>query len=164
MKSQLTWKCSFLGNTTNIYSHGIPAGRLTENCFKQTATGELNGKRYTFRTNGFLQQQTNIIDDETNSLIGSISYNSWRTRAEIRLANKIVHFRYDNAWNTRWSLFDATGVHYYRFKGSNSKGNVEFDEQDELLVLSGLYVTNYYWQMSVAVAIAIFVPLIVVHF
>jgi hypothetical protein len=160
MKSKLTWKCPWFKNTSEIYENGRLVGKLTESCFKQTAEGELHGKRYTFKTSGFLKQETVIIDNTTNSIIGKITYNSWKTRAEISYSDKMINLRYGNAWNTRWNLFDANGVHY-SFKGSSSKGTVEFEELNEFLVLCGLYIANYYWQTSIAVLVAVFVPIFV---
>jgi hypothetical protein len=46
-----------------------------------------------------------------------------------------------------------------KYTGSITKGTIESVEQDEMLLLSGLFITNYYWQITVAVMIAIFIPI-----
>jgi len=163
MKSRLTWLSPLFKSAKEIYANGALVGSLKQNCFKQTAVGELNGKGYTFRTKGIMHPETEIIDNSTNTAIGRITYNSWKTRAEINFFGRVINLRYENAWNSRWNLFDANGVHY-NFRGSSSKGTVEFEEPNELLILSGLYIANYYWQTSVAVMVAVFLPMWVAIF
>jgi hypothetical protein len=81
------------------------------------------------------------------------------TKAEISINNKIVNWKYDNAWNTQWSLSDDKGI-IMTFKGSATKGEIDSEDTDGLLVLTGLFVTNYYWQTT----FAFLIPLIIVIF
>lgn len=46
------------------------------------------------------------------------------------------------------------------FAGGMSKGSIEADRMDDLLVLTGLFVTNYYRQMAVIILVAIFIPIL----
>ena len=45
--------------------------------------------------------------------------------------------------------------------GSWTKGEIDSNVNDELMVLCGLFVTNYYWQMIIATLIAVFIPILV---
>ncbi|MFO7371110.1 MAG: hypothetical protein R6X09_12680 [Bacteroidales bacterium] len=158
MQLNLTWKKGFFSNTYTLFKNGEMNGYLREKTFSQTAVAELNGKSYLFRTKGFFKQRTEIIDFSTNQLIGEISYNNWKNKATISNMNKTVYWSYNNIWNTKWSLSDPDGTEI-KFAGSSTKGYIESNTDDALLILSGLYVTNYYWQMSVAVMVAVFVPI-----
>lgn len=158
MKTSYSWTKGFFSNLYSIYYNGGLIGNLKDKSFSQTAQGEVNGKEYIFKTKGFLKQHTEIIDSSENRIIGEITYNSWMTKAKITLKDKTINWKYDNAWNTKWSLFDSAGI-LMNFSGSSSKGQINANVDDELLILAGLFVTNYYWQTTTAVIIAALIPI-----
>lgn len=155
---ELRWKKGLLSGNYSIYEANRQIGELKDNLFSKTAKGQLNGKSFTFRTSGFFQQRTRIYDDSNNQMVGEINYNNWMTKATLSTYDKVSNWKYNNVWNTKWSLSgqDGTQVHY---AGSSNKGTIESNTDDDLLLLSGLYVTNYYWQMTLIVLVAVFVPL-----
>jgi len=159
MKTQLNWRKGFFKNTYEIYLENKKIGELKDKCWSQSAFGELNGKRYKFKTKGFLKQETQIIDIESNSIVGKITYNSWRTKAKIEYSGKEYDWKYNNTWNTKWSILYSQEIQV-DYQGSSSKGKIEVNNQNELLILSGLFITNYYWQIMVAIMIAIFIPIL----
>ncbi len=157
MKTTLNWEKGIFNSTYKIYSEENLVGNLKGKTWKQSADGELNGGKYSFKTKGFFKQETQIFDTDKNTVIGKITYNSWMTKAKIKYSDKVINWKYTNAWNTKWSLFDSEGVQI-KYHGSSSKGKIEFEEQDDLLVLTGLYITNYYWQITIFAIIAVFIP------
>jgi hypothetical protein len=158
METKLNWKKRTLKETYEIYSNGILVGTLKENIWKQIAYGTLNGKKVIFKTKGFLKPRTLIIDPDTQANLGKITYNLLLTKATIESARRVASWKYDNIWGTKWSISNPEGVHI-RFRGSSSRGTIEHLMQDDLLVLTGLYVTNYYWQV-VAAIVAVGTPLL----
>ena len=158
MQTKIRWKKELFSNLYSIYSNGQQIGKLKDKTFFQTANGELNGKKYTFKTKGFFKQHTEIIDNLENKVIGEITYNNWMTKATISVANKTINWKYDNLWNTKWSIFNSEGIKI-QYSGSSTSGQIDSNIDDALLLLSGLYVTNYYWQMTVVVLVAVFVPI-----
>ncbi|PCH69476.1 MAG: hypothetical protein COC06_07385 [Bacteroidales bacterium] len=125
--------------------------------FSQTKEGEINGKQYSFRTKGFFQQHTQIFN-QFDLLIGEIQYNSWMTKANITLGDQLISWKYDNIWNTKWSMTDSDGL-LINSTNSTTSGSISSNSEDELLLLIGLFVTNYYKQMTIVVMLAVFVPL-----
>lgn len=158
MHINLKWKKGLLSSTYNIYSKNQLVGKLTDKTFSQSAIGELDGKKYTFRTTGIFNQHTEILDNRENKVIGTITYNSWMTKATISISGKTINWKYGNVWQTKWSIFDSGGIKI-NYTGSSTNGNIESSTDDALLVLSGLFVTNYYWQMFIVILVAVFVPL-----
>jgi hypothetical protein len=158
MKSILHWKSPFFGNTFQIFSGETIFGMLRERPWKQTSYGELNGKKFNFVTKGFFSQETLVFNADTAELLATISFNSWHTKASVVLpGGKIYTWKYDNFWNTRWSINDYQET-FIKYKGSSGKGSIESDNPDDMLILTGLFITNYYWQISVAVIIAVLIP------
>jgi len=160
MQINLKWGKGFFSNTYNIFSNDQFIGELKDRTFSQTADGELNGFKYIFKTKGFFNQTTEIFDAIDGKLLGAITYNGWMTKATMLISNKTINWKYDNLWCTKWSVFDSEGV-MIKYSGSSSKGQIDSNSDDALLLLSGLFVTNYYWQMTIVILVAVFVPIFI---
>jgi hypothetical protein len=148
MDTTLIWEKGLFKKTYEIYSNNSPIGKLIENIWSNSAEGEINNKKYQFKTQGLFKQKTQIIDTESNSVIGTIVYNTFMTKATIEYLGRVAYWRYNNFWYTKFSVTDKEG-NLISFHGSPTNGKIEFDQPNDLLVLTGLYMTNYYWQMSV---------------
>jgi hypothetical protein len=79
------------------------------------------------------------------------------TKAKIEFQNTVLHWKYTNTWQTQWSMF-LDDKELIKYRGSATKGNIEYDETEDLYILTGLFVTNYFWQISLAVIIAVLIP------
>jgi hypothetical protein len=161
MKIKLTWKKGFFDTTYQLYSGNEKVGELHENALKQIATGFLNNKKYRFETRGILNQSTAIVDVDTEYEIGAITYNAWHTKATISIFGHAYYWKFNNIWNTQWSLFDF-GKLIINSEGTSTQGNIEFEDVEEPLLLSGLFVHNYYIQY--AAVFAALIPIFVVLF
>ena len=159
MKTTIRWTKGFFKNRYELFLNGSIAGSLKDKNWSQSSDGEFNGKQFLFKTTGFFKQSTQITNSFTNEEVGRISYNSWGTRAIISIANKTVEFKYTNTWNTRWILYDNNGV-LIHYRGTETKGDIEMDTLDELLVLSGLFIKNHFSQ-SAALIIVILIPIFI---
>lgn len=153
----LNWKKGLFSSTYQIYSGSKQIGSLSNRSFSQTSEAEMNGKKYTFRTKGFFKQKTEVYN-EFGKLIGDIQYNSWMTKAQISLDSKYYYWKYNNMWNTKWAMQGDDNTQINACTNSFS-GDIEANTDDELAILSGLFVTNYYMQMSFSVMIIVFIPI-----
>jgi hypothetical protein len=158
MKNQLYWKRGAFSTTYQIFSKGQSIGQLHDSAFKRYSDGEIRHKKYRFHTEGMFKQHTKIIDQESNKVIGSIQYNSWMSKAEIKIHDRSYHWRYDNVWQSKWSISDDKGI-LLNFAGGMTKGRIEGDHPEDLHVLTGLFVTNYYTQVGIAVFVAVLIPI-----
>ena len=163
MKTNLSWKRAAFSTTYQIYSNERSIGQLQNRSFKQISEGRINKKKYSFRTKGVFKQETQIMDGDSKKVIGNIRYNSMMTKASIKLEDRTLSWKYDNGLQTRWSLFNDQGT-LMKFAGRATKGTIECEEVDELLVLTGLFITNYYQQAMIAVFVAVFIPIWVTLF
>lgn len=160
MKTILSWRKGFFTSNYEIFSDGKPLGLLKEQSFHQKAEGNLNGRIVAFKTSGFFKQETEITDTVLQKVIGKITFNSWKTKAEIELEGKKLVWKYDNAWNSKWSISDSTGT-LARFISTSKGGDIEAVTFDEMMILTGLFITNYFRQTTVfVVLIALFVVII----
>lgn len=141
------WKKGFFSDTYKVFSEDTLLFTLKENPFTQKALAIINGHKYGFQTKGILKHNTGIIDKVEDKVIGNITYNTWKSKAEITLNNQIYTWQYDNVWCTKWSLLENDKV---IIKGANStaKGKIESNSDNDLLLLTALFVHSYFVQMS----------------
>jgi hypothetical protein len=163
MKTLLNWKKGAFSSACRIFSGEKKLGELSNYAFKRTAQGHIRNKQYRFQTEGLFRQETRIIDVKNNQVLGTISYNSMMSKATIQFADHTISWKYDNAWQTRWSLFDDQGI-LMKFAGGFSRGTIEYEKENDLLVLTGMFVTNYYQQAMIAIFVAVFIPIWVTLF
>jgi hypothetical protein len=157
MQTKLTWKKGVFSNSYRIFRDDVQIGKLQDKVLSQTIPGDLEDSAFLFRTKGFFRQHTEIIDSRENKIIGEITYNTWKTKATISINQKTLNWQYNNVWNTKWSLSAEEGI-IINYAGSSTKGTIDSRTEDPLLILSGLFVTNYYWQASLAIFVAVLIP------
>lgn len=160
MTNLLTWKSSIFSRTYRIYEKEELIGHLTNQPVSYKANGEIDGKKYFFNTKGFFKQRVEIIDPETNQPIGDIEFGLLHTSAKIRIKDKTVLWKYDNLLNTKWSIKDAQAGSLH-FSGSSTKGKIEGINPNRLLILSGLFVTNYFWHMGALIIAIALLPMLI---
>jgi len=158
MKTILNWKKGMFKSIYEIYSNRDLVGYLNEKTWTESSHGELHGERFKFRTKGFLHQQTGVFNNENNAPIGKITYSSWMTKAKIEYSGKIYYWKFDNFWSSSWILYNDEG-RQIQYKRTSSKGRIECDLEDNFLIMTGLYINNYYWQTTMVILMTVFLPL-----
>ncbi len=160
MKKNLTWSKGLFASICKIYANGKQLGNLNDKPFSRTTKGTFNGREYLFRNSGFFKQYTEIVDCSDNKVIGGIEYNGWRSKATVSVNGIKYNWKYDNLWSTQWSLSNSDGISA-RFNSSITKGQIDADTDDGLLLLSGLFVKNYYLQTAfIVILVAVIIPAI----
>jgi len=156
----LSWKKEIFGSTYKLYSGANQVGYLSQNSWTQKGTGILNDYQYQFNNIGFFNPSTQIIDVKAGKEVGKITYNAMRTKASIFHKGKMYEMKYNNVWNTKWMVFDREGMQL-NYQGSSTNGSVFGTGEDELLTLAGLFISGFYRQTSIAIMVAVFVPIYV---
>ncbi len=151
MEKFFSWKKDFFSSTFQFYSNGTPIGYLKIGVWSNNAKGIFNDKEYDFNTKGFINQETIIVDTQSSIVIATITYNRWKSKATIKLADGLeCTWQYCNFWHTKWTL--SKNQNPINYHGSNLKGEIAAYIPDEVLILAGLFISNHYWQSSAAVA------------
>jgi hypothetical protein len=161
MKINYNWKSNLVSNTYNLFRDGREIGQLRINTCSRIAKSIVNGKDYNFKTKGTLHQYTEIIDCIDNKLTGVIQYNSWASKAEISVNNTVLNWKFNNTWNSEWSLFNADNIINYTLDAS-TKGQIESNTEDTLLLICGLFIKNHFWQRAVTSLMVVLLTCLIV--
>jgi len=115
-------------------------------------------KNSTLKSKGFLIRRPRYLIMRLTHPLEKITYNSLMTKAKIECSDKVYFWKFDNSLSTKWRLYNAEGS-LISYSCSLTKGGIEYDLQNNLLVLTGLYIKNIYWQFTVVFLISVFLPL-----
>ena len=153
------WKKKVFSDSFKVFSDDAQIARLKNKAFSNTALGEVGGKHYNFKTKGFFKQRTVVIDENADSQVGEINYSHWKSKAEVKLHGKTYTVKYNNFFNTKWSVENTEGKQIqYSVKGL-AKGRIDSETDDPLLLLTGLQTHNYFQQVTMVIIVAVFVPI-----
>jgi len=159
MKTTLIWKKRFFSSTYEIFKNEMPIGSLKQRMWSHSADGEINGHKYSFLHKGFFNRETQISDQSTDKIIATITYNFWGTKAWINYYDYVAQWEYTNGWQTRWWL-TAKGDLIAQYYGNTYKGVIEYEVQDDLNILTGLFIASHFKRISSsAVVTAVLIPI-----
>lgn len=158
MLTDLKWEKGLLDNEYKLYSDGKQLGSLINNLLSKTDTGIINNREVLFRKENILKNQFQIIDSTEDKVIGEIIYNEWMNKATITIEDKTVKWKSNNLSSTQWRLFNEDGFEI-KYSGSFTGGQINSSTDDLLLILCGLYLTHYFWQITITVLIITLMPL-----
>jgi hypothetical protein len=153
METQFTWKTKLFSRRFEIYQYTKQIGELKKEGMSRTTTGEINGKRFNFKTKGFFKHETEITDPDSNIVLATIRFKSFKIKATIIYNEKEYPWQFDNFFRTKWSIGSVNGP-LIKYHSKNLQGTIDSYTDDELLVLAGFFIRNYEKQKSAEAAAA----------
>lgn len=153
MEAHFTWKAKLFRNKYDIFRNDTLAGEMKDKNWSRTSLGELNTRKITFETRGIFRTETKILDTVSETELGIISYNIWKTKATITFNNKEYTFQYDNLFHTKWSISNENGP-LVKYQSTISNGIIDSYTDDEVLILAGFYIRHFFQQNAASSAAA----------
>lgn len=153
METKLDWKTGLFQGKFEIYKNGIKIGELSKGNWKRKVAAALNNRNFQFVTKGFFGRNTVVIDLISNSEEASIEYSAWKSEASVNYQSKIYDWHFDNFFRTKWSLGNENGV-LIKYASDLLKGTINSYTGDELLIISGFFIRNFFRQRSAGIASA----------
>ncbi len=151
MEIQFNWKTKLFSNRFEIYQNDMVKGELYKERWSRKVSGELNTRRVLFETNGFFKYETAITDLQGNLPLGNIKYTLWKAKSVIVYQNKEYQWRFDNFLRSKWSISNENGV-LIKFHSHALTGIIVSYTRDEILILTGFFIRNFFKQRSAAIA------------
>jgi hypothetical protein len=73
----------------------------------------------------------------------------------------VLNWKFNNTWNSEWSLFNADNIINYTLDAS-TKGQIESNTEDTLLLICGLFIKNHFWQRAVTSLMVVLLTCLIV--
>ncbi len=151
---KINWKKGLFSSKYKLFdNNNVEIGDFSQSAFSGTSIGKINESKLKFRKKSFFSSETEITDLNSNQLIGNIKFNGWRSKADIKINDKNYLWKYDNFWHSKWSIYE-NGQQLVNYKSSTTYGNIESLIENDLLILSGFYVYNYYVMLMIIIAVS----------
>lgn len=154
MDNLYIWKKKLFTNTYLIYSNEKQIGYLKKSYFGK-ANAEIRGKTYVFKHSWLMQRKYDIIDKSQNRIIGKIKYNSWFNRARIGSNDNTAYWKYDSIFRYKWKVYDARGKKI-KYKSLLAKGKITSTTEDDMCLITGLYLAHNYFFTVISICILLF--------
>jgi hypothetical protein len=158
--TKLEWKNEFFSNQTTITKNNKKIGILESLRFSDTTKLEVQAKKYVFKKKGFLSNEFLIKDSLEKKTIGTIKYELFKTQATLKLDEKFFIWKQNGFWKRSWILTDTKNI-ICKYSKTSSGGQIEAFNDDYLLILTGLFITNYYLRTFILFLIIILIPIII---
>jgi len=158
METKIRWKKKLMSSTYELFSGDRNIGKLTISSWGQSATGVINGRTLHIKTKGFINQVTEISGESDTDILGKIIYNTWKTKAVIDYVSGKADCKCENFWNTKWTVFDDNGT-LISYASSRTTGEIDVNKYDEILIMSGLQIINFFLQTSTVVMMTALLPI-----
>jgi hypothetical protein len=151
MEIHYSWKTKLFSKKFEIYRQERHVGELRKEGFSKSVMGELNFKKVKFIKKGVFKFETNIVDPESEIVIGSIKYKNWKSESAIYYQNKEFRFQFDNFFRSKWSVSNDKGP-LIRYHSHAFTGTIVTYTEDETILLTGFYIRNYLKERTARIA------------
>lgn len=150
MEKTVTWTKGVFDSSYQIFCDGQICGNLIFNTWNNHAIGIMSQTNYQFKCKSYTDTTVTIYGDN-HAELGSIKMNIWQMRAVISLPGQIpLSWNYSNGWLNQWSISNHqnTQIHYKSSSGSGMVAGQNLN--DELALLAGLYIREFFSRLLVA--------------
>jgi hypothetical protein len=147
----LSWKSNFTETECRIFRGKVIAGILKTTLWKYDGRGELDGHMLTFRSKGFFNSQTEILDIEGTNVLGGIEYNLFRSKAWITFGEERYDWRFESWWRGKWVV--GNGESEARFEATGfwkREGRVINEDIPPPVILASFFVQSFFHKISAA--------------
>lgn len=161
MAKFINWRSNWLSGDFQLFVDGIQKGMISFGNWRSDAEGVFDDKNFFFSNVGFWQSRTNVIDRKTNELVAVITYDSWKSKAVISLkSGERYEWTSTGIWKSQFTVSNYNNEHI-TYNASSNSGAISSDTDNELLIVSGLFIKHIY-NKRIVTLIACFMPIIVI--
>jgi hypothetical protein len=158
MQSLLTWRKGLFDSNYQLYTNGEIRGSLVFSSWKNNARG-IALKNYYFTSEGFLNPITKIRD-ENHQEIGIITYNSFKLKATLTFHHlEHASWSFTNSWLSQWAITNHRDKQIV-YHASSTAGTVHSNNDDELMLLAGLFIKEFFSRAFIIFILLILIPMI----
>lgn len=154
MQRYLIWNKGFFDSNYQLFGEGKIQASLLFNSWKNEARGIGLNSSYFFRTIGFVNPSTDIIDGN-NEIIGTIKYDSWHSKATLTMrSGEVYAWAFTNSWLSKWTISNFTDKQVI-YEANSTSGKISANTDDEVMLLSGLFIKEYYSRILILIIVFI---------
>lgn len=143
MNYDLNWGKDTFDSKYQVFSQGLLKYALNFVSWRNSAIATTQTGIYLFQSKAFNKAETLLVNNK-NEVLAVISFKWFELKATISFTTgDNFLFVYQKNWITQWSLNNGTDKQVF-YKASTGSGLIKSNIDDELIILTGLYVREYF--------------------
>lgn len=149
MEQMLNWRKGLFDSHYQVFDHATPKFSINFNSLKNSAFATTQKEIYLLRSQGYSNPETQILNNK-NEIIATIRYDWLSFKAKIIFpSGEAFDWAFQNSWLSRWSLNNHTDKQII-YNSSSGSGLIHSNVDDDLLILTGLFIREYYTRILFA--------------
>lgn len=160
MEHNFIWHKGFFDSNYQIFKDNNISYSLLFDTWQNAAKGIGLQNTYQFKTLSLLDTKTQLIDSK-GDVIGLITFNIWQTKAIINMHNdEVFYFEFSGTWFGTWRMTDLKQKQIL-YKANSTSGMITSNNEDELMLLCGLFIKEFYTRIFVVfLLLIVFIPIV----
>ena len=143
MEQVLFWRKGLFDSSYQVFDQQQLKFSMNFSSWQNSAIATTQTGIYLLKSEGFAKPETRIVNNQ-NETLATITYDWLGFKARIVFASgETFDWRYQNSWLSRWSLNNLKDKQIL-FSASAGNGNIHSSVDDDMLVLTGLFIREYY--------------------
>ncbi|MET4080341.1 hypothetical protein ABIB40_000281 [Pedobacter sp. UYP30] len=143
MNHDFNWNKDTFDSKYQVLSQGLLKYALNFESWHNSAIATTQTGIYLFKTQGLSKAETLLLNNR-NEVLAVITFNWLALNATIKFTNgDSFKFLYQRNWITEWSLNNGTDKQVF-YKARTGSGMIKSNVDEELTILTGLYIREYF--------------------
>lgn len=156
MEQVLFWRKGLFDSNYQVFDQQQLKFSMNFSSWQNSAIATMQTGIYLFKSEGFSKPETRILDNQ-NQVLATITYHWLGFKAKIVFASgETFDWSYQNSWLSRWSLNNLKDKQIL-FNASAGNGNIHTNIEDDMLIVTGLFIREYYSRILIGFILILFI-------
>lgn len=143
MEQTLSWRKGLFDSNYQVFGNALLKFSINFSSFKNSAIATTQKEIYLLKSEGYSNPETKILNNK-NEVLAVIHYDWLSFKAKIVFTSgETFDWSFQNSWASRWILNNQKEKQVI-YNSSTSNGLIHSNTDDDLLILSGLFIREYY--------------------
>ena len=155
MEKVLNWRKGLFDSNYQVWENTFLKFSINFSSFKNSAMATTQEGIYWLRSDGYSNPETRIFSQK-NELLAVIRYDWINFKAKIVCTSgDEFDWSYQNSWLSRWSINNHKDKQAI-YNSSSGGGLIHSNVEDDLVIVAGLFIREYYSRILYLFLIIIF--------
>ena len=156
MEQALYWRKGLFDSNYQVFKDQQLKFSMNFSSWQNSAIATTQSGIYLLKSEGLSKPETRILNNE-NQVLATITYDWLGFKAKVVFASgEVFDWRYQNSWLSRWSLNNLKDKQIL-FSASAGNGNIHANVEDDMLLVCGLFIREYYSRILFALILIVFI-------
>ncbi|WP_029289073.1 hypothetical protein [Pedobacter sp. R20-19] len=156
MEKILNWRKGLFDSNYQVFEDALIKFSLNFFSLKNSAIATTQSGIYLLKSEGYSKPESKILNNK-NEVLAIIRYDWLGFKAKIYCTTgEEFDWSFQNSWFSRWSVNNHKNKQII-YNSSSSSGLIHTNTEDDLLMVAGLFIREYYTRLLYALIIVMII-------